>query len=174
MSLFKQAFITTALLASMILAALSLSGCAPAKGEGFAIYLTAHDTTASEIGTMGHRELAGTPIISLSDIVSYSASTHEIELTPGAYERVETLEVPVSGKAFAVCVDGQPIYWGAFWTPISSLSFDEVTILLFKGSESRIIGLELGYPESPEFFRGEDPRSDARILKSLKQAGKLR
>jgi len=35
------------------------------------------------------------------------------------------------------------------------------------------VDIQLGYPASPEFFVGADPRSDPRILQSLRQAGKL-
>jgi len=162
------------LLAPIILIALTVFGCAPPEGEGFAIYLLAHDTPVSEIPAMSHLELADEPLISVVDIVSYSASTHEIELTAEAYRRIAALEVPVWGKAFAVCVDGHPVYWGAFWTVISSMSFDGVTILLPIRPEPHVIQLQLGYPESPELFKGEDPRGNGRILESLKQAGKLR
>jgi len=164
----------TRLLAPIILIALTVFGCAPPEGEGFAIYLLAHDTPVSEIPAMSHLELADEPLISVVDIVSYSASTHEIELTAEAYRRIAALEVPVWGKAFAVCVDGHPVYWGAFWTAISSMSFDGVTILLPIRPEPHVIQLQLGYPESPELFKGEDPRGNGRILESLKQAGKLR
>ena len=33
--------------------------------------------------------------------------------------------------------------------------------------------LQLGYPESPELFTGEDLRDDTRIRQSLQEAGKL-
>jgi len=174
MSLFTPGVRITTLLASMILTDLSLFGCTSPEGEGFAIYLLAHDTTVSEIPTMSHLELAKEPIISITDILWYSKSTHEIELTSEAYRRVAALEVPVSGKAFAVCVDGHPVYYGAFWTPISSMSFDGVTIELPIRPEPHIVRLQLGYPESPELFKGEDPRGNREILEPLEQAGKLR
>ena len=62
---------------------------------------------------------------------------------------------------------------GAFWTPISSLSFDGVTIWKPYSSQGpRVITLELGYPSS-SFYGGKDPRNSAEILNSLEQAGKL-
>ena len=81
--------------------------------------------------------------------------------------------MPVTGKSFLVCVDKSPVYWGAFWTPVSSISFDGVTIWKPPGSqESEVITLELGYPSS-SYYSGEDPRNDAEVIKSLEQAGKL-
>ncbi|UCH51925.1 MAG: hypothetical protein JSV54_04055, partial [Chloroflexota bacterium] len=65
------------------------------------------------------------------------------------------------------------IYWGAFWTPISSLSFDGVTIwkpLSLEGPH--VITLDLGYPSS-SFYGGEDPRNNPEVMRSLDKAGKL-
>jgi hypothetical protein len=39
--------------------------------------------------------------------------------------------------------------------------------------DRQVIRLELGYP-GPDFFVGQDPRSDPRILDALESAGKLR
>ena len=98
------------------------------KGEGFAIYLTRDDIPPEKMEMLSHVEIADQPIISIQDIITYNAQTHEIKLTDAAFERISRLEVPVRGKSFLVCVDKAPVYWGAFWTPISSISFDGVTI----------------------------------------------
>jgi hypothetical protein len=72
-----------------------------------------------------------------------------------------------------VCVDREPIYWGAFWTPVSSISFDGVTIWKpVSFEEPHVITLELGYPSS-SFYGGEDPRNNPEVMKSLEEAGKL-
>ena len=106
-------------------------------------------------------------------VITYNAQTHELKLTASAFERICELEVPVEGKSFMVCVDREPIYFGAFWTPISSISFDGVTIWKpFSSEEPYIISLELGYPSS-SFYGGEDPRDNPEILRALEQAGKL-
>jgi len=157
----------------MVSAILILSGCTTSKGEGFAIYLTKGDISPAQMPALSHIDIEEQPLIALSDIITYYADTHHIALTASAYERISELEVPVSGKSFVVCVNRKPIYWGAFWTPISSLSFDGVTIwkqLWAQGPE--IIKLELGYPSS-SFYGGEDPRNNAEVKESLEQAGKL-
>src|SRR4030042_6836791 len=105
-----------------------LSGCTTAEGEGFAIYLTQGDIPPAQMEALSHIEIEEQPLIGLSDIVTYYADTHHIALTASAFKRISELEVPVRGKSFVVCVNRVPIYWGAFWTPISSLSFDGVTI----------------------------------------------
>jgi hypothetical protein len=168
----KKVF-TSVLIASLLLISLTVGGCTSQKGEGFAIYLTEQDIPVSQMEALSHVEIADEPVISMSDIVSYDWNTHEIELTAEAYERVNSFTIPTSGKSFVVCIDRNPIYWGAFWTPISSQSFDGVTIWVPSFSEKEnTIKLELGYP-SAGFYSGEDPRSNPEILQSLEQAGKL-
>lgn len=163
----------TKLLACLLLIMLTVCGCSSPKGEGFAIYLLAQDIPVSRMPIVSHLELTDTPLIYLTDIVSYSRETHEIELTAKAYIRIINLEVPVSGKAFAVCVDRHPVYWGAFWTLMSSIPFNGVAILKPLASDEHLIQLQMGYP-SPRFFTGEDPRANQEILESLQRLGKLR
>ena len=161
-----------ALMALLLLMPLIFGGCT--SQEGFSIYLTRDDIPVSKMPILSHVDLAEKPVISVDDIISYSRDTHEIELTAGAYQRVTELQVPTSGKSFVVCVNKAPIYWGAFWTPVSSQSFDGVTIWVPSLSlPENFICLELGYP-SPGFYQGEDPRSNPEILDSLEQAGKLK
>jgi hypothetical protein len=144
-----------------------------AHGEGLAIYLTRDDVPPETMKVLSHIDLADQPLLSLPDIITYNAQTHELKLTDGAFARISQMEVPVRGKSFLVCIDKASIYGGAFWTPISSISFNGVTI--WKPLSSRgpnILTLELGYPAST-FYGGPDPRNDDRVLKSLKSAGKL-
>jgi hypothetical protein len=152
---------------------LTFSGCTTTKGEGFAIYLTGEDIPPAQMEALSHVEIADQPVISVKDIITYNAQTHEIKLIASAYERICNLEVPMEGKSFLVCVDKAPIYWGAFWAPISSMSFDGVTIWKpFGSQETTVIALELGYP-SESFYGGEDPRNNEEVMESLEQAGKL-
>jgi hypothetical protein len=156
-----------------VLGILMSSICVPSKGEGFAIYLTKRDILPEKMEALSHVNLTDQPIISAEDVITYNAQTHEIKLTDEAFERIYELEVPVQGRSFMVCVDKQSIYWGAFWTPISSISFDGVTIWKPYSSQGpAVIALQLGYPSS-SFYGGEDPRNSPEILKSLEQAGKL-
>lgn len=143
------------------------------KYEGFAIYLTRDDIPPEKMEMLSYVEIADQPIISIQDIISYNAQTHEIKLTDQAFERIAKLEVPIRGKSFLVCVDKAPIYWGAFWTPLSSMSFGGVTIWQPLGiQELKFITLERGYPSS-SFYTGEDPQNNTTILQSLEQSGKL-
>jgi hypothetical protein len=143
------------------------------KGEGFAIYLTKDDIPPNKMEALSHVELADLPILSVEDVITYNAKTHEMKLTSSAFERISKLNVPVIGRSFMVCVNKEPIYWGVFWTPISSISFNGVTIWKpYSTQGQKIIVLALGYPSS-SFYGGEDPRNNARVLDSLEKAGKL-
>jgi hypothetical protein len=76
---------------------------------------------------LSHVDIAEQPVIAMSDITTYNSKTHD-QAHSERFERISSLEVPVRGKSFVACVDRKPIYWGAFWTPISSISFEGVTI----------------------------------------------
>ena len=101
----------------------------PSNDEGFAIYLTKQDIPPSQMKALSHVDIAERPIITTGDIITYDAQKHELKLTASAFERISQLDVSTGGKSFIVCVDKAPIYWGAFWTCASSMSFDGVTIL---------------------------------------------
>src|SRR4030042_423156 len=149
------------------------SGCSGPNHEGFAVYLTKGDIPPAQMPALSHVDIAEQPIIAMNDMIAYNAKTHEITLTTNAFDRISSLEVPVRGKAFVVCVDRKLLYWGAFWTPISSISFDGVTIWKpLSLDEPHVITFELGYPSS-SFYGGEDPRNNPEVVRALEQAGKL-
>lgn len=161
-----------AFLASIaILSAIVLSGCAPDQGKGFEIYLVANDPPPAMLASISCIIIADEPVIGEKDIVAYDAKSHEIRLTRAAFERIAALPVPVNGKAFAACVDKEIIYVGAFWTPISSQSFEGVTIMKPFDDTGDTVLIQLGYPGG--FSGAHDPRGDSRIIAALDRAGKL-
>ena len=146
---------------------------APIPEEGFGIYLTQKNIPPNMMEAYSYVELASHPLISSKDIINYNAETHEIALTSDAFGRISNLDIPVSGKSFLVCINQQPIYWGAFWTLVSSISFDGVTICITsRNREQKTIILALGYP-SLSFYTGLDPRNNIHILDSLEKSNKL-
>jgi hypothetical protein len=169
------ALATVAALAALVLPTAACGG-GPVPDGGFAIYLTAREIPPAQLAALSYIEVADTPLVSSADVGAYSADTHDIELTAAAYERIAALEVPVRGRSFVVCIDGRPVYAGAFWTPISSLSFDGVVIVKPLSPDTApdryVVRLDLGYP-GPDFFTGADPRADPAVLDALEQAGKL-
>ena len=107
---------------------LSPTTITPTIENGFSIYLLAQNIPPEQLAILSHLQLENRPVLSINDIVTYAKATHEIGLTASGYERIHSLSVPVNGKAFAVCVNGQPIYAGAFWVGYSSLIFDGIVI----------------------------------------------
>lgn len=167
------AFAVLALITSVIYIAVKIFENNKAD-KSFSIYLLAGNISPQELPILSHLPLEEQPLISIKDIVSYTEATHEIELTLAGYEKIHRLKVPTNGIAFAVCLNESPVYSGAFWPAYSSQSFDGVVIdPILISQEHPTIQIKLGYP-GPQFFTGEDPRSDPILLQSLKNAGKLK
>jgi hypothetical protein len=166
----KRILIASILLLTLVL--LAVAGCSP-QAEGFAIYLTKDDIPVAQMEALSHVELADTPIISMDDINSYYWDSHQMALTHEAYRRIVDLNVPTSGISFVVCVNKTPVYWGAFWTPLSSQSFNGIAIMVLPGPEEHALKLQLGYPGLAS-FSGEDPRDNPDIMQALEKADKLK
>lgn len=154
------------------------SGCRPKETGGFTIYLLAEDIPSTELAQvdLAQLELQDSPILTSENLLSYNKATHELTLTDAAFDRFQRLfpsPVKVDGIPFVVCVGEGPIYAGALWTPLSSLSYDGVVILQPFNQNENKVRIELGYP-GPQAFTGQDPRSDARIIQSLEAEGKLK
>lgn len=107
------------------------------------------------------------PIVTEDDISSYSKDTHTIYFIP-EYKHSK-IDIPVSGRIFVVCVGSKRIYWGAFWTKVSSMGFNGVVIK----DPGMTWKLDLGYPTS-KFYEGPDPRNSELIFRRLRQIGKLK
>jgi hypothetical protein len=152
--------------------ATSISPSGTSQGEGFAIYLTAQDVPVPQMESLSHVDLADKPLISVVDIVSYDWNTHKITLSETGKEKLKNFEVPISGKVFLVCIDKAPVYWGAFYNPLSSyFPFGKPVIYAFPMLwESFEITWE---PVSGDGENPGDPRIDPNIFNSLKQWGKL-
>jgi hypothetical protein len=160
----------------IIFCAITSSACQSSKDNGFAIYLLVQNVPANELSQtdINRLTLETKPIISNDDIVSYDKTNHTIELTQEAYTRVQQIfPIPMNGIPFVVCVGNVRIYTGAFWAPISSISYDGVVIMQPYNVNGTTIQISLGYP-GPEFFTGTDPRSDSRIMKALEEDEKLK
>ena len=153
-------------------------GCRRQIAEDFGIYLLAEDRPAIQLteNDLNTIQLQAQPVIGIDDIRYYDRESHGVQLSEDAYRRVQELfplPVRVDGIPFVVRVGDESIYAGAFWTPLSSLSYDGVIILQPFGEEEEMVRLALGYP-SPLAFTGEDPRGDPRIIEALDSAGKLK
>lgn len=156
----------------------SLASAPPQDAGSFAIYLLDSDVPATDLANINLKRCSdrNPPIISTEDILTYTKDTHELELSETAYSRVQQLfgvPIRVTGIPFVACIGEEPIYSGAFWSPLSSLSHDGVTIMQPLNTEQRTIQITLGYA-SPVVYPDSDPRADRRIMEALDTAGKLK
>lgn len=150
------------------------------RGEAFELYLLADDQAHGwDIidAPLEDLDLAESPLLTTADLVSYDRNTHTIELTNEGFQKVtDLLEAgfQVVGIPFVVVSGGERIYAGAFWTPLSSQSFDGVVIMdpAFQSDENTI-QITLGYPGSG-FFTSTDPREDSRLMDALDAVGMLK
>ena len=153
-----------------IIAALQQAG--KINHEGFAIYLPQGDVSPQNMPDLNSVKLPTQPFIGLNDIVSFNPENCQLTLTPGAMNRIDALQIGVYGKAFVVCVDRIPVYWGAFWTPISSVPFEGYAIEKPLNNQTNTVTIQAGYPTS-SFFTGIGWVDDASIQESFRLAGKL-
>jgi len=150
----------------------SLQQAGKINHEGFAIYLPQGDVSPQNMPDLNSVKLPLQPFIGLNDIISYNPENYHLTLTPDAFNRIDVLQVPVYGKPFVVCVDRIPVYWGAFWTPISSIPFDGFAIEQPLNNQTNTVTIQTGYPTS-SFFTGTTWVDDWTIQESFRQAGKL-
>ena len=139
--------------------------------SAFGIYLTRDEVPPPLLEVLSHIAPSDRPVISLDDIISYTWSSHVIHPTENGRRILDTLVVPTQGRSFLVCVNKSPKYHGAFWTPISSLSFVGTTIILSRPAHDSI-RIGRGYPADSDTTR-PDPRMNADVENVLRKAGKL-
>jgi hypothetical protein len=136
------------------------------------LYLADADLEPGESLMLGLDEipLEAEPLLTTGDLLSYDQEEHAFALTQDACERI--LEPEILYRRFVVLANGERIYTGAFWTPLSSRSYDGIAILQPLSEDRCILRVDLGYP-SHLTYAGKDPRNDERLLMALDQAGKL-
>jgi hypothetical protein len=141
-------------------------------GEGFAIYLTRDDIPITQMDALSHVELAEEPLISAIDITAYDWETHEIYLSDTGKEKLQDFEVPIKGKAFLVCINKAPVYWGAFYNSLSSYyPFGTPVINMYPWNGN---ALTIEWDKiSGDTTEPADPRNAAEIFASLQKWGKL-
>lgn len=166
-------------LISLLVIALVIAQCgdggdrAANAGAGeFGLFLTKGEVPPSRLVLLSHIELADEPLLGGDDMAAYIRDSHAIVLTPSGRSKLDTLQVPVSGRSFAVAVDRGLVYSGAFWTLISSISFSGPVIVLPAVSDT--VRIEIGYPGKVGGEEYEDPRDNAQVMAALAAGGKLR
>lgn len=146
-----------------------------ANPKRFSIYLLSPKIKSNQLASLDLKTVKpyGEPLVEIGDISSYLKDTHEIRFDWSGADRLKRKKDLLKGKSFAVFVNDEAIYTGAFWTKIYSQSFDGVYIDLDEiEGEFPKVKLNLGYP-TEKFFTGNDPRSDERIFTELAKGGFL-
>ena len=116
--------------------------------------------------------LESQPILTDKDLISYKWKDHELELKQGFIFGDTIGHIPIDGLPFVLIANDKRIYVGAFWTPISSLSWNLPAITILP-SNKNVIQIAAGYPGgSPE--NKSDPRSNQQIYDALKSIGKIK
>jgi hypothetical protein len=163
------------LLIVMLLGVALLSGCGRKKEPDFAIFLALTEMTAEDVLAVPPDDLtlSDTAVLTMEDVVSYDPGAYELTLTEDAVGRIRQMGVPMGGLPFVVVAQGERVYTGAFWTPVSSLSYPGTAAMLSLEEDAVTLRFDLGYPASPELFEGVDLRNDERILKAFSKAEKL-
>ncbi len=156
------------------------SSSKPALKGGVEIYLTRTPLNGAAIRAADVSKLdqQDEPIIAAGDILAYHLQNHEIELSKQAMQRLYDLKIRVDGLGFVITADGKPVYGGAFWTALSSLSYEGVTIMLPFNPDQNSVRLATGYPTGDmpgaDAPLADDPRNDRRVIEALRQAGVLK
>ena len=170
----KTMYCKPALIALLLLTVVSFSGCEKydkdIAGE-VDIYLL--DEYIKKPGSAAILNMGivpeSTPVLVYDEIKSYDPSSYTFEIDPAAAERMKDLYQ----SAFAVTIDGEIIYTGYFWSPLSSQIVDWVVTDLLTLETSARLEMDLGYPSLMEWMDIPDKRNDRRVLSVFHRDGKL-
>jgi len=86
--------------------------------------------------------------------------------------RIDALQVGVYGNHLSFVSTGFPVYWGAFWTPISSVPFDGLAIEQPINNQTNTLPSN-GLPDFIIFSPASTGWMTGPIQESFQQAGKL-
>lgn len=163
-----------------VFALITLAGIqavAAQDNKGFALYLLPSNFKAKDLSKLNIKQIKphGKPFITADDMYWYLKDTHVVVLDYQTGLRLKKLNVPASGRPFVVFSGDEPVYTGAFWNSLSSISFKGVVINVsdLKG-DFPDVKLDLGYPPLATNDISFDPRPDSRIFKALEKRGVLR
>jgi hypothetical protein len=159
----------------ILLGLMLFSGCGKRKEPAFAVFLVDSELPAVEALSVPLKDLAlpESALLTMEDVVRYQPGTCELTLTDEAAERIRQLAIPLDGLPFVVVAQGERIYAGAFWTPVSSLGYAGIAAVFWMEEDAVTLRFSRGYPASPDLFEGTDLRNDARILEAFSEAEKL-
>lgn len=139
-------------------------------------------TAAAPAPVVDIRGADGKILVAASQIQKYDWKTHTLTLAPGSRASLEDHLMAGRGLGsnvpFTMAIDGKPAYQGILTSVFSSQSFATPVILLMPHSPRQDgnpeqLRIQLGYP-TDQFFKGTDPRPDARLYRALRAGRKLK
>jgi hypothetical protein len=163
-------------LSLLCLAVILLTGCRKEHGSRVDIYLlksfqSSIDTTKTPaVNFITNAILDDTPLVADEDIKFYTRENCTFTLRKNIQAIIQNYR---PDKAFAVTVNGQPVYYGRFHPMyLSSVLYglSTITPLLTNNKELKIDFVNL----TGRFVDTLDKRNDARIVNALKETRRLR
>jgi hypothetical protein len=108
-------------------------------------------------------------VLSDNDILWYNKTSHDLKLTETGINKIEALQVPLTGSLFVVMINQEKLYNGSFVNPISSIPPppSEVVIVTII-QEDNTIRIEKRYP-----VKSFDPRENSKLFEYFKRQNKL-
>jgi hypothetical protein len=145
--------------------------------------LTAFDAAKTDLVKL---PLENEPIVTEKDISAYYWKSNVIKTSMPVFKDKLSKVAKLSGTPYVLTANGERIYLGILWTPLSSMVPPEETpVLNLLGSalimenlnkdgynviqDDNDIHLEISAP-----YKGKDNRNDKRIYNALKDAGVLK
>ena len=113
-------------------------------------------------------------IVNYVEIIGYDSTQYVFRVNESAWKRLENEILPGYPDphfGFGVVLNNDLIYRVAYIQPYYSMIYDEV--ITFSLKQPDMICMELGYPASPNHFRGEDLRNNLKLINLLKKDNKL-
>jgi len=141
--------------AAAALLCFTIASQAPVYGAGFSIMLTQDAST----------------ILSDADILAYSASAHELRLTPECETRLK--EGKYLAGPFNIVINGETVLSGTFVPPFVSRSYPSSEVVIMSPSfdlDYGVMKIQLGYPWTEP---GAPKLDDAKIVAYFASAGRL-
>lgn len=154
-----------------------LAGCQK-KGSGridillVERYTLKTDTSVNPyIQTISDPVVSDIPLVANEDIRSYSSVHHRFQLSRDIRARLESFG---PDKGFVVMADGQPVYYGSFHPAyMSSIRIGIATIDATKVIDNQL-SIDFFLPDNAPAIAALDKRNDPRLLRALRESGRLR
>jgi len=164
----------------LVFVAAIFSGCnksGSASGSKVEIYVLKSFTrtldTSRQMGIILIEDavLQDQPLVKNSDILFYERSTSSFKLLKNIQPQLDTLD---AFHAFAVTVDGEPVYFGTFHPMyLSSILYGGATINP-NYIENNKLKVDFAYHDMFPFLMSLDKRNDPKILDAFRSSGRLR